>query len=238
MIAVEQPRDPFWDYQDVIIFLFLALPCFLAGILITKGILLLAPALRAGKAAELLPAQFVGYGLWFGCLAALLRIRYDARFWRAMHWRLPVGSILPSFSLGAALSIAVAVAAAALRTPQIDSTLEDLLRDRISIILVGIFATTLGPLCEELIFRGFLLPLLARSIGALGGIILTALPFALLHGPQYHWSWQHLVLLSAVGCAFGWARYRTGSTAIPCIMHAGYNATLFAAYIFSKKEYV
>jgi membrane protease YdiL (CAAX protease family) len=93
-------------------------------------------------------------------------------------------------------------------------------------------------LCEELIFRGFVLPLLVRSIGPLGGILLTAIPFALMHGPQYHWSWQHLALLSGVGCAFGWARYSTGSTAVPAVMHAGYNATLFAAYLLAKREFV
>jgi membrane protease YdiL (CAAX protease family) len=168
----------------------------------------------------------------------LLRVRYNAPFWRAMHWRMPARSIIPTFALGAALSIAVAVTASLLRTPPIDSTLEDLLRDRTSIIIVGFFATTLGPLCEELIFRGFVLPLLVRSIGPLGGILLTAIPFALMHGPQYHWSWQHLALLSGVGCAFGWARYSTGSTAVPAVMHAGYNTTLFAAYLLSKRELI
>ncbi len=239
MTALEQPRrDPFWDYQDLVIFLSLAIPCFLVAILITKSVFLLAPVLNSGKAAELLPAQFLGYGLWFGCLAILFRIRYNAPFWPAMRWRLPIQSVLPAVSLGAALSLAVALAGALLRTPQIDSTLEDLLHDRTSMIIVAVFATTLGPLCEELVFRGFLLPLLAGSFGAAGGIVLTAVPFALMHGPQYHWTWQHLVLLTAVGSAFGWTRYRTGSIAIPTVMHAGYNATLFAAYIFSKREYI
>jgi membrane protease YdiL (CAAX protease family) len=236
--GVEERRDPFWSYQDLLIILCLALPCFLLAMLLTKVVLMFVPALRAGKAAELLPAQFIGYAFWFGCLAVLLRMRYNAPFWRAMHFRMPACSILPSLALGAALSITVAATATLLRTPQIDSTLEDLLRDRTSIIIVGFFATTLGPMCEELIFRGFVLPLLVRSIGPLGGILLTAIPFALMHGPQYHWSWQHLALLSGVGCAFGWARYSTGSTAVPAVMHAGYNATLFAAYLLAKKEFV
>lgn len=238
MIGVEERRDPIWGYQDLLIIVCLALPCFLLAMLLTKGVLLFVPVLRAGKAAELLPAQFIGYGFWFGSLAMLLRMRYNTPFWRAMHWTMPARSILPSLGLGAGLSIAVAATAVLLRTPQIDSTLEELLRDPISIIVVGFFATTLGPLCEELIFRGFVLPLLVRSLGALGGILLTAIPFALMHGPQYHWSWQHLTLLSGVGCVFGWARYSTGSTAVPAVMHAGYNATLFAAYLLSKREFV
>src|SRR6185369_10245578 len=131
------------------------------------------------------------------------------------------------------LAIFVAVIGLLLRTPPQDSTLLELMRDRISLIIVGILATTFGPLCEELAFRGFLLPLLVRTLGAAAGIVFTALPFALLHGPQYHWSWQHLVLLTGVGCIFGWARYKTGSTGISTIIHAGYNAAFIGALIIS-----
>ncbi len=233
----EQPEPLFWGYQDLAVFVCLALPCFLLGIGIVKGVLAAAPVLRAGKALELLAGQFLGYALWFGCLVALFRTRYGKPFWPAMNWKLSSGEIVPSLSLGLVLAIVVAVIGLLLRTPPADSTLLELMKDRASIIAVAFFATTLGPFFEELVFRGFLLPLLVRSVGAAAGIILTALPFALLHGPQYHWSWQHMVLLSGVGCMFGWARYKTGSTGIPTVMHAGYNATFMAGFILSKGEY-
>ena len=232
-----QPEPPFWDYQDLAIFICLALPCFLLGLGIVKGLLAAAPVLRAGKALELLTGQFLGYALWFGCLVALFRMRHGKPLWPAMNWRLSPGVIIPALSLGLVLAIAVAVIGVLLRTPPTDSTLLELMNDRASIIAVAFFATTLGPFCEELAFRGVLLPLLVRSVGVAAGIILTALPFALLHGPQYHWSWQHMVLLSGVGCMFGWARYKTGSTGIPTVMHAGYNATFIAGFILSKGEY-
>ena len=63
--------------------------------------------------------------------------------------------------------------------------MQELLRDRLSIASIGFFAITLGPLCEELVFRGFLQPLLIRTFGVAAGILLCAVPFALLHGPQY-----------------------------------------------------
>ena len=235
--AAEQSGQTFWDFQDVAVFICLALPCFVLGIGLVKGILAAAPALHSGKALELLVGQFLGYALWFGCLVALFRTRYGKPLWPSMKWNLPPSVILPSLSLGLGLAIAVAVIGFLLRTPQTDSTLLDLMKDRGSIIAVTFFATTLGPFCEELAFRGFLLPVLVRSVGAVAGIILTAVPFALLHGPQYHWSWQHLVLLSGVGCTFGWARFKTGSTGIPAVMHAGYNATFMAGFILSKGEY-
>ena len=52
--------------------------------------------------------------------------------------------------------------------------------------LVGalVFAILIGPLFEELIFRGFLQPLLVQNFRETGGIVICALFFALLHGTQ------------------------------------------------------
>ena len=65
---------------------------------------------------------------------------------------------------------------------------------------------------EELAFRGFLMPLLIRSLGAAGGIVLTGVIFGSVHGYEYQWSWQYMLLISLVGCIFGWAKYKTQST--------------------------
>jgi membrane protease YdiL (CAAX protease family) len=81
-----------------------------------------------------------------------------------------------------------------------------------------------------MLFRGFLLPLLVRSIGPWLGIILTAVPFALLHGAQNHWAWQPVLLIGIAGIAFGYVRYKTGSTTAAFLMHAAYNATGFLGY--------
>jgi uncharacterized protein len=234
-MTLEQREDPFWNYGDLAVFLCLALPCLLLGLAIVKGILFLTHA-HPGRAAELLLSQFLGYAFWFACLAMLFRSRYGRSLWSALSWRLPLGRIVPAFTIGVSLAFAVGILGALLRTPEMENTLVELMNTRTAILIVAFFATTLGPLSEELAFRGFLLPLLVRSLGAVGGIVMTALPFALLHGPQYHWSWQHLLLLTGVGCTFGWARYKTGSTGIPTIMHAGYNAALVGAFIISKRE--
>jgi membrane protease YdiL (CAAX protease family) len=233
----EQRQETFWSYHDAVLFLCMALPCFAIGILFMKAVIRLVPGAHANVAIIGLTGQFLGYALWFSCLAALFHMRYGQRLWPAMNWRLPGGLVVPSFGLGVILALSVAVIGVLLRTPAQDNKLLELMNDRVSIMIVGFLAITFGPLCEELAFRGFLLPLLVRSAGAAAGIVLTALPFALLHGPQYNWSWQHMVLLTGVGCIFGWARYKTGSTGIPTLIHAGYNAAFIGALIISKREY-
>jgi membrane protease YdiL (CAAX protease family) len=112
--------------------------------------------------------------------------------------------------------------------------MEELMREPRTALALGFFAVTLGPICEELLFRGLLQPLAVRTFGVVAGILTAALPFALLHGPQYAWSWQHVLLILMAGAAFGYARYRTGSTAMATVMHAGYNFTFFAIVFFQR----
>jgi hypothetical protein len=102
--------------------------------------------------------------------------------------------------------------------------------------VTGVFAVLIGPLVEELIFRGFLLPLVVRAVGAFAGVLAVALPFALLHGPQYQWSWQQLSLLVAASCAFGWVRVAYASTRVSAIVHGGYNLVFFVAYLIQRQD--
>ena len=82
-----------------------------------------------------------------------------------------------------------------LKAPPVSLPIEDLISDRRSLFIMVLFLTIFGPVFEELVFRGFLFPLLARSLGPWPAIILAATPFALIHGSQYHWHWQHLLLV-------------------------------------------
>jgi len=68
--------------------------------------------------------------------------------------------------------------------PRSPVPMKELLNDRVSLIAVALFGTTLGPLCEELAFRGFMQPLFIRSLGrragdrVVGGWIRPAAPAA------------------------------------------------------------
>lgn len=78
----------------------------------------------------------------------------------------------------------------------------------------------LGPIAEELIFRGWLFGLLLRRFGTAVTIMLTAVGWALLH---YTYSWQVIVVIIVDGLLLGAARWRTKSVYVPIAMHALYN---------------
>ncbi|MEZ5398058.1 MAG: type II CAAX endopeptidase family protein [Bryobacteraceae bacterium] len=229
-------RGPFWGYSDLALFLGALLPAAAASGIVFFAITRLAPATTLPKAFPAITLQFLSYGFWFLALYAIFRLRYQRPFWESLNWSAPAGAIGRSLLLGPPLAIGVSAMAALMGEPQVEMPIRELLGDPMSIFLVGLFAVTLGPVCEELTFRGFLLPLLSRTFGTALGILIAALPFALLHGPQYGWSWRHVALIGLAGVAFGWERYRTGSTAAATAMHSTYNLTIFAGFLAMRSQ--
>jgi uncharacterized protein len=230
------PRDPFWGYSDVALFIGMLLASALASLGFVTLMFSLLPARDRSMVAEALIAQSLIYVLAYGALALLFRVHYDRPFWRSLGWtgfRVPVPFIVLT---GAGTAICVAFLGAYIRTPTTPNRITEMLENPGALVWVAIFGLTLAPLAEELGFRGFLQPLLVRSLGPVPGILGAAIPFGLLHFSEYGNSWRHALLISLAGAAFGWMRYRTGSTQASALMHASYNALEFFAYISQQKD--
>jgi membrane protease YdiL (CAAX protease family) len=235
MPAATSDHHPFWGWSDIGLFAGLALPCIFLASALTRALFLL-PGPAPGEASRAMTLQALGYALWFAGLWALLKLRYDQPFWRSMGWRVPWPRMGVTLLLGPVLVLVVVALGGMMRTPVVDNSIQQLLRDRWSVVLVGVFAVTAGPLAEELMFRGFLQPVAMRSLGAWAGVALASAPFALLHGPQYQWSWQHIALLFLASCTFGVVRWRTNSTAASTLVHASYNLTFYLGYLLQRKD--
>jgi membrane protease YdiL (CAAX protease family) len=230
-------RVPFWGYSDLLLFAGLAIPCMLLGFIIGRGVVAIFHLKDSAPAVPLLIEQFTGYGILFAALKAMLRVQYDRPFWRSLGWVDFDRPVLPVILAGIAAALGVSLVGALIQTPTTSNPMTELLKDRLSILLVGLVAVTLGPVCEELAFRGFLQPLLVRSLGVVPGIVAAAVPFGLLHLPEYGYSWRHGVLVTLAGAGFGWMRHSTGSLKAATIMHASYNAVFFAALLGSTKPH-
>jgi membrane protease YdiL (CAAX protease family) len=227
------PSSPFWDYQDLGLFISLCFPSLLITILLVRA---LSNVIPYGKPFQGLLAQLVWYVLVFSSLYALLRVRYRQPFWRSLGWKmLPLSTTAMCFLAGPFLAVAIGYLGYLLRTPEISLPFQQMLDNRPTLLLFSVFVVIIGPLCEELAFRGFLLPLFVRSLGAAAGIIVTGVLFGCLHAPEYSWSWRHVLLVALAGCVFGWARHQTGSTAAAAYMHSTYNLTQFAAFVAQSR---
>jgi len=222
--VVAPENYPFWSYLDLAGFVIIALLALLVESLLATALL---SVVHVRKFWIELPAQLLLYGFLLWLLSVIFRRYYGRPFWQSLRW-VPTGLSMPALlTCGVLLGFGVMAASVLLKTPDIDSPMKELLSDETSVILIAVFGTTLGPLCEEILFRGFLQPLLVRSLGAVPGVVMAAIPFGLLHLQQYGNSWRHVLLITLAGAAFGWMRYRTGSTKAAVIMHAAYNGVFF-----------
>ena len=231
MLPGDRQEYPFWSYEDLGLFLGSVLPCFGLAALIVRL------SRVTGDAPRALLYQSLTYLLLVGVMYLLIARRYHRPFWRSLGWMEAYQGAWLCVVAGPALAIVTLALGVALRAPEVPSQVVGLISDRKSLEIVGLFVTILGPIFEELTFRGFLFPLLARSLGAWWGILVTAVPFALMHGAQYQWAWQQLVVVGLTGVAFGYARFKTRSTFAAAMVHASYNTTLFVGFLFSRPVY-
>jgi len=92
-----------------------------------------------------------------------------------------------------------------------------------ALLLLASTALLLAPLFEETLFRGLLLPVLARHWGRGWGVVLSAACFALAH-----LSLGELVPLFVLGLGLGWLRLQSGRLGTCALMHSLWNGFTFA----------
>lgn len=98
-----------------------------------------------------------------------------------------------------------------------------------------VLQVTLGPVVEELLFRGYLFTLLVWSFRRVADdsvrsrlvVVAAAVTFALVHMSQPGVSWLQLACIASTGTMYGWLRWRSGSVAPAAASHAAYNLTLY-----------
>ena len=164
-------------------------------------------------------------------LAAMLRGRGvpPAGGWLQWHWQPPASAL--ARAAGAVLMVLPIVALsgwlierlwpqAGGSNPLLDLVLTN--PDPRALACFAFTATLLAPLFEETLFRGVLLPSLARRLGPLPAVLASAAVFALAH-----LSLTELVPLLVLGVGLGWLRWRTGRLAASVLMHSLWNGLTF-----------
>ncbi len=202
---------PYWNFEDIGVF-FLVL-------------VLLGSTLRLFVRFHLLPRSELtnpSVGLQFAvvtflslALYSVLKLRHHQPVLQPLGWVLSRPAYIVVALLGG-ISLASGVA---LYLRLCDQGVPPM--PSVELLVLG---CVLGPILEEPLFRGCLLPVVAKHTGNIPAMILTAFLFALLHQPgdPAHW-----VSFTATGVAYGWIRVASRTTSAGALMHATYNLTLF-----------
>ena len=99
----------------------------------------------------------------------------------------------------------------------------------------SLFVTTaiLAPLLEETVFRGFLLPSLAKYVGTPAAVVLSSVAFGLVH-----FAARDTPQLTALGMLLGFAYVRSGNLLAPMIIHGAWNGTVLTIlYLLTAAGY-
>jgi membrane protease YdiL (CAAX protease family) len=233
-VATPEPPFPVWGYGDLLFVLGLFLGLTLAFVVVGFLLFAMYPRLLTivpPPMAVVLQQAFI-YGAGLLALYSVVTLRYGQPFWDALRWQGSAANLKMAVWAGIGTAVAGTLLGAALGAQNLEEMpMQAMLSSKAVVAVVGLLAVTVGPLWEELTFRGFLLPLVAKSFGNVAAIVITAFPFALMHGPQYGWAWQALLPVAFAGVCFGAARVMTSSTSVATLMHSIYNLTVFAGFL-------
>lgn len=158
--------------------------------------------------------------------------------WQTLGWRSlgppanRAGTIFKYVGGGIALALLVSVVSQYVgqRGPV---PFEELFKSRQTVLCLMAFGILLAPIVEEMMFRGFLYPVVARRYGIPAGVIVTGILFGAFHAAQLWGAWEQIALLGVVGILLTWVRARSGTILASYIIHVSYNSTLFAGMLLA-----
>ena len=213
-LAIQNARlepQPFWGYEDIgVFFLFAVSLGMILRLLARLHFLSRSTIINPSVGLQSAVVVFLGAGLY-----SVLRFRYRQPVLKPLGWVVPQAACIvtalivgPAFAAGIALYL----------------RLRNQITPPIPIWELLVLGLVLGPLLEESLFRGCILPVLAQTTGTIPGVTITAVLFALFHGPA---NLAHWVSFTATGIAYGWMRVASRSTTAAALMHVGYNLALF-----------
>ena len=231
-------RDPIWSGGDVVVLTVIAFfSLLLCGLVIAVYVAAFYPKQKpedvAGMPLISILAQAFSSAVVLGAMYGMVARRYRSPFWESVRWSWPQGSrAFLCVITGAGMALVVDFVSALAPIPK-SLPIYKLFSTTASAYALAGYGILVAPVIEELFFRGFLFPVLARRGRVAAAVVLTSLAFMLIHVSQLAGEWIPLVILFFVGMAFTLARAWSGSVAVSYLLHLGYNLTLFAGLFFA-----
>ena len=219
-------ENPPWTAWDVIRIAALTLVMILVFVVVAMigAQKLLYPKLSIMEVAKFpLVSVFAQLGAYLVVLAFMYTVatRTGANFWKAISWNWPkhFGYYLVA---GVAFSAALQGLARLLPMPK-SLPIDKFFQTPAEAWVLSIFGMTLAPLLEEFFFRGFLYPVLARRMGTIVAVLLTAVSFSLIHVPQLGRAWGPVLIVFLIGLTLTIIRALTKSVSAGLLTHMAYN---------------
>ncbi len=107
-----------------------------------------------------------------------------------------------------------------------------------SVVVTSVLAAVLmAPVVEEILFRGVLFQAARRQLGLVGGIVLSAFVWTMVHAELLPGvgTFQPVAVgaIFLLGLWFGWVFHRSGTIVVPIVAHAVFNAVNLGVALFA-----
>ncbi|MBV8207639.1 MAG: CPBP family intramembrane metalloprotease [Acidobacteria bacterium] len=225
-------EDPVWSGWDVA----LLVVAFLVALFVTTWVAAAAArritgstAIIANPVIEIL-VEAASQLVFLVFALSLVRFHYGQQFWGAIKWNFPrsrwAGFLVIGFAMAMALAPFLSGLEKIVPSPR-QLPIDQMFSSTAAAYALAIFGTFWAPFIEEMFFRGFLYPALARRLGTVFSVVLTAFAFAALHGAQLAHAFAPLAVIFVVGLVLTTIRARTQSVGSSTLVHMGYNGALF-----------
>ncbi len=225
-------EDPPWSWLEIVGILAVGMVAVFFGVIVVIAVAhrYLYPLDPLTEVAQqhpilLVAAQALAYLGVIGFMVFLVKRTSAQSFGQGIRWNWPENP-WPYLLGGVGLSLGLQLLGHFLPIPK-DLPIDRFFRTPFEAWGLALFGTFCAPLVEELFFRGFLYPVLARWFGVVASIVITAMGFGLVHAGQLGRAWGPVLIIFLVGVALTTVRAKTKSVAAGWLVHFAYNATIF-----------
>lgn len=186
----------------------------------------------AVKPWVLLAPQFI----WFAVVTLFLidysKAKFHQTLWQAVRWNWPAHRWPVLVGVGFVTLFALQGLERLLPIPK-TSPFDQFFDRPLDAYAFAFLAIAFAPFMEELFFRGFLYPVLARRVGVAAGVLLTAAIFASIHIFEYK-AWGPVLIIFLVGVVLTLVRAKMKSVGASFIVHSVYNGVPVVAAIIAS----
>jgi hypothetical protein len=160
------------------------------------------------------------------------KAKFHQTLWQAVRWNWPSHRWPVMVGIGFVTMLSLQGLERLLPLPK-NSPFDQFFNRPLDAYAFAFLAIAFAPFMEELFFRGFLYPVLARRVGVGIAIFLTASIFAFIHVFEYK-AWGPVLIIFLVGLVLTAVRAKTKSVAASFIVHAIYNGVPVLAAIVAS----
>lgn len=165
----------------------------------------------------------------FVILVIRLRKGPSLQSYLGWHW-VPAGTLFTWLGCTILFEVGMASADVYFERPRSPEFLVQAYANPGSLVLLWFSIVLAGPIAEELLFRGLVLPGWSASrMGPTGAVMLVSLLFASVH---IQYDLYNMFLVFIIGLLLGMARIHTGSLVTPIAMHVLINFTGMAVVAY------